>query len=257
MTGVAARRPAVAAPVLALIACAWTLAVVVSVTGTADTFHHHGLGEHSLGLGLGLFVVAWPVHVIAMMLPSSLPMLAHLERVAAGQPRFTSARAAFLSAYLAVWTVFGLAALAADLVVHRAVERLPALADRPWLLGASVFVGAGLFQFTSLKDRCLRECRHPGAFLTRYYRRGAAGAFSLGLRHGIFCLGCCWALMLMMFAVGIANFPAMALLALVMIYEKTGRHGERAARWAGSALVSLGVLMLAVPSALPAFVVGG
>lgn len=257
MIGSVRSRPVVAPPVVVLFGVAWALAVLTYVSGTAEALHHHDIAHGGLWAGLALFLVAWPVHVAAMMLPSSLPMVANFDRVAAGQPRYALIRGAFLSGYLAVWTLFGVVALAADLALHRLVERSPWLAGRPGVITGAVLAGAGLFQFSALKDRCLRECRHPGAFIVRHYRRGAGGATSLGVRHGLFCLGCCWALMLVMFAVGIANLPVMAILALVMIYEKTGRWGHAAGRWVGSALVLLGIVMLARPSAVPTFLIGG
>ena len=119
--------------------------------------------------------------------------------------RRREALAAFLGGYVLVWSVFGLAAFAGDGVVHALVRALPALEERPWLIAGGVLVTAGAFQFTPLKDACLEECRHPAIFLMRNYRRGTRAAFRLGRDHGIFCLGCCWALMLVMFAAGFAN----------------------------------------------------
>jgi predicted metal-binding membrane protein len=100
---------------------------------------------------------------------------------------------------------------------------------------------AGAFQFSKLKDRCLDHCRHPALFLLRHYRRGVGAGFRLGAFHGLFCLGCCWALMLVMFAVGIANLAWMAPLALLMLYEKAGRHGRRVVRPVGVLLIGLGI----------------
>ena len=92
-------------------------------------------------------------------------------------------------------------------------------------------------------DRCLRECRHPGPFLLRHYRRGPGAALELGLSHGLFCLGCCWALMLLMFAVGVANLTWMAVLTALMVYEKTGRLGEWVARYAGVTFLLMAVVV--------------
>jgi predicted metal-binding membrane protein len=108
-----------------------------------------------------------------------------------------------------------------------------------------------VFQFSDLKDRCLRECRHPGPFLLQHYRRGAAGAFALGRRHGLFCLGCCWALMLVGFAVGVASLWWMAALTAVMVYEKTGRSGDQAVAPIGIALIVAGTLALVTPAWSP------
>jgi predicted metal-binding membrane protein len=235
------------------IAAAWGLAVFVEATGRSAELHHHHLVEAGppAWAALALFLVAWQAHIAAMMLPSSLPLITLFGRAAASQPNPRRVRAAFLGGYAAVWTAFGAAALVGDMGLHRAVDRWPWLAARPWLVGGGVLVLAGGFQFTALKDRCLDECRNPAAFLVRFYGRGVGAAFRLGRRHGLFCLGCCWALMLLMFAVGITNLAWMAPLALLMVVEKTSPNGRRVVRPAGFALLALGVLVVAHPSWLP------
>ena len=110
---------------------------------------------------------------------------------------------------------------------------------------------AGAFQFSDLKKKCLSECRNPGAFLLKHYRRGIGEAFRMGRGHGFFCLGCCWALMLVGFAVGVANLAWMAVLTLLMLFEKTGKGGERGVAPIGFGLIALGVLVLLNPSWLP------
>jgi predicted metal-binding membrane protein len=243
------RRWRLPAPVVLLvITVAWVLAVVAEVTGRADWVHHHELLEGSLPAAatLALFLVAWQVHVAAMMLPSSLPLIELFGRAAATQPRPRTVRVAFLGGYLLVWTGFGLIALGGDALLHLVVDDGTWLADRPHLIGGGVLLVAGGFQFTELKDRCLRQCRHPALFLTTHYERGIGAAFALGRRHGVFCLGCCWALMLVMFAVGIANLAWMAPLAVLMVVEKTAPGGDRTAP-VGFGLLGMGLLVLADP----------
>jgi predicted metal-binding membrane protein len=184
----------------------------------------------------------------AMMLPSSLPLVRLFW--AASQRR--EALAAFIGGYALVWSVFGFLAFAGDNVVHEVVHALPALEQRPWLIAGSVLVAAGAFQFSKLKDACLEECRHPAVFLMRGYRRGTGAAFRLGRDHGVFCLGCCWALMLVMFAAGFANLVWMAVLAAVTAYEKIGRRGRALTPVLGVALVGWGAVVLAHPAWLPA-----
>jgi predicted metal-binding membrane protein len=120
------------------------------------------------------------------------------------------------------------------------------------MIGGITLTLAGLFQFSGLKDRCLRECRNPAAFLLKHYRRGTGPAFDLGLRHGVFCLGCCWALMLVAFAAGVANLWWMAAFTAIMVFEKTGRGGDRGAVPIGVALMALGMLVIVHPAWLPA-----
>ena len=235
------------------IAAAWTLAVVAQAVGRAGELHHGQLINRSISpwIGLILFLVAWQVMIAAMMLPSSLPFIRLFNRTAASQPHANIVRGVFLAGYAFVWTAFGALAFGGDVVVHYGVDHWEWLGTRTWLIGGSVLVLAGAFQFTDLKQRCLSECRHPGAFLLNRYRRGAGEAFRIGREHGLFCLGCCWALMLVAFAVGVANLAWMAALTLLMVFEKTGRSGERGVVPIGLGLVALAVLVLLHPGWMP------
>jgi predicted metal-binding membrane protein len=237
------------------IAAAWLIAIVAEASGRGAALHHDRLlrgGNVPWWTAFVLFLVGWQVMIAAMMLPSSLPLIHLFKRAATGQPRAERVKAAFLAGYLAVWSVAGIAAFAGDAGIHAAADRWSWLATRPWLIGGSVLMLAGAFQFSSLKDACLNECRHPAAYITRHYQRGAPAAFRLGRGHGLFCLGCCWALMLVSFAAGIANLAWMALLTLIMVFEKTGRGGERGVRPIGVGLLALGALVLLHPGWMPA-----
>jgi predicted metal-binding membrane protein len=237
------RRRGVARPVLVAITAAWVLAIGAELSGSAEVLHHDALieGGPPLWAALVLFLLAWQAMVAAMMLPSSMPLIRLFDGVSGQQERPGRARAAFLGGYLAVWTLFGALAFFGDVVLHRTVEAVPWLHERPWLIGGSVLVLAGAFQFSDLKESCLSKCRMPGPYLLAHYRRGAAGGFRLGFGHGLFCLGCCWALMLVMFAAGVAVLWWMAALTAVMVYEKTGRHGAALTPVVGVALIALGV----------------
>jgi predicted metal-binding membrane protein len=135
--------------------------------------------------------------------------------------------------------------------IHRLVDRWQWLAAHPSMSGGAALVLGGVFQFSSLKDRCLTVCRHPAAYLLPRYRRGVGAAFRLGAGHGVFCVGYCWALMLVAFPAGVANLWWMAALTAVMVFEKTGPAGQRGVRLIGVGLVGLGVLALANPSGPP------
>jgi predicted metal-binding membrane protein len=204
-----------------------------------------------LWAALLLFLLAWQAMLAAMMLPSSLPLIRLFEAASRSQEHVRRVRTAFLAGYVAVWSGFGAIAFFGDFGLHRAVDQVPSLAERPWLVVGAVLALAGVFQFTDLKDKCLSKCRHPAPYLLGHYRRGEGAAFRLGFGHGVFCLGCCWALMLVMFALGVAVLWWMAALTALMVYEKVGRHGEAAARVAGVALVATAVLLLAHPAWLP------
>ncbi len=238
-----------------VVAAAWGLALLLPAVG------HGELGSHHVVLAganlppastLLLFLVAWQVMTGAMMLPSSLPMIRLFARVSHRQPHPRRALTAFLAAYFAVWTGFAVVALAGDAGLHRLVDAWAGLGERPWLIAGSVLVLAGAFQFSPLKERCLDACRNPVQFLMRYYDRGVPAAWRLGVRHGLFCLGCCWALMLTMFAVGVGSLTWMAGLTGVMLIEKTARRGRRLMPAVGGALLLWGSLLLLQPGWLPA-----
>jgi predicted metal-binding membrane protein len=188
----------------------------------------------------------------AMMLPTSLPMIRAFTVPARAQARPVAAMAAFLAGYFAVWTAFAVVALTGDALVHWLVDTSAWLAERQWLISGSVLIGAGAFQFSPIKERCLAECRSPVQFLWRHYRPGLAGAWRLGIGHGIFCLGCCWALMLLMFAVGIGSLAWMAALTGVMVVEKTSRYGRRLVPVVGVGLLAWGIITVVRPSAVAA-----
>ncbi len=228
------------------IAGAWGLAVAVEVSGDAAWLHHDRLIEHGRPLwqGLALWLLAWQAMTVAMMLPSSLPLVRLFAHASAGQPQPRRAMVAFLGGYASVWSAFAVMALLGDVAVHRVVEANGWLHAHQWAVGGSVLALAGGFQFTSLKEACLRQCRHPAAFLLRYYERGTAGGFKLGARHGVFCVGCCWALMLLMFAVGAANLVWMAVLAALMVHEKTRPSGAHGVPITGIALLGLASVTL-------------
>jgi predicted metal-binding membrane protein len=235
------RRIPVAVP--AAIVLAWAVAIAAEAGGAAGALHHDRLlegGPPRWG-ALVLFLLSWQLMTAAMMLPSSLPLV----RLFWATAQRRDALAAFLGGYALVWGVFGLAAFAGDALLHEALRAVPALETRPWLIGGGVLILAGAFQFTALKEACLDQCRHPGVFLMRRYRRGTGAAFRLGREHGVFCLGCCWALMLLMFAAGFANLAWMAALATLTAYEKIGRSGPLVARVAGVLLLAGGALVLA------------
>lgn len=231
--------PRIDSTVWVVVAIAWVAALLFATTGTDHTVGHDAmLGDGHLPPPSELlrFLVAWQVMTAAMMLPSTRPMIGLFSQVA----RSRMAVATFLAAYFAVWTVFALLALAGDAVLHDLVERSHWLHHRPAVITGGVLIVAGAFQFSPLKDRCLQACRTPHAFLLRHYDRGLVPAWSLGVRHGLFCLGCCWALMLTMFGVGISSLAWMAALTGVMLIEKTTRWGRRLVPVVGAVLILWG-----------------
>ncbi len=248
------RWSGVPAAVPLAIAAAWLLAIAAQSGGLAGSLHHDRLIHSGLpyGLALILFLLAWQSMIAAMMLPSSLPLVRLFAVASQRQPRPRAAMAAFLGGYALVWSAFGALAFMGDLGIHATVDSVPWLAARPWLIAGGALALAGAFQFSSLKDACLKQCRHPGSYLLTHYERGAGGAFRLGRGHGVYCLGCCWALMLVMFAAGVASLWWMAALTALMVYEKTARGGRRAVPVVGVTLLALAAVVLLAGSGLPA-----
>jgi predicted metal-binding membrane protein len=278
--------------VTAMIAAAWALAVVAEAAGGTLLRGPVGTGAQTrladqspiallcplhlaAGAGSGLhvarnaadagsfwfafvlFLIAWQAMIAAMMLPSSLPLVRLFSLASSGAPARRRSMAGFLGGYALVWSAFGAAAFAGDALLHRLMADNAELRAQRWIIVGGLLALAGAVQFTPLKERCLTECRHPGAFLMQHYRRGAGGGFTLGRRHGLFCVGCCWALMLVMFVAGVASLTWMAGLTVLMVYEKTAARGDTAVPVAGIALLAWAAIVLVHPPWLPATLGGG
>jgi predicted metal-binding membrane protein len=233
--------------VVAIALAAWGALVAGDLVGFEWVVEHDSLfetGTLPLIVALPLFVAAWQLMTAGMMLPTTLPTVTLFARAGRGQVRPRLALTAFLAAYFAVWTGFAVVALVGDEWVHRVVDAWPWLGDRPHLVTGGVLVAAGIGQLTGLTERCLDACRNPLHFLLRYYSRGIAAAWRLGLRHGAFCLGCCWPLMLVMFGVGVGSLPLMLGLAAVMLALKVAPGGHRLVRPVGIAFFMGGLVLV-------------
>lgn len=192
-----------------------------------------------------LYVGGWMLMLAAMMLPTTLPLLDIFRRLTAGRRDHALLVALVIAGYLGTWGIFGLAAHGLDWMLHEVTQRSLWLTFNSWVFGAIVLFVAGLFQFSSLKYRCLDKCRAPLSFVLRHWRgQGTRSqAFLLGADHGIYCVGCCWALMLLMFVLGTGSVGWMLLLGAVMAAEKNLPFGKRlrtplgAALFTGSALI--------------------
>jgi predicted metal-binding membrane protein len=153
-----------------------------------------------------------------------------------------------ITGYLGIWTLFGFMVLIGDWGLHQAIEEIAWLEANVWALGAATLVVAGLYQFTPLKYHCLDKCRSPLSFIMGHWRGSheQTQAFRLGVRHGIFCIGCCWSLMLLMFVVGMANIGWMLVLGTVMAVEKNMPWGRRLSAPLGAALLGWGLILILV-----------
>ena len=206
---------------------------------------HHNLdairGDGALAL---VFIASWAVMVIAMMLPTSLPLVALFQAFTRQRPNRAQLLVLLLAGYLAIWLLFGVLVYAGDWALHQAIENSPWLAANAWRLGALTLIVAGVYQFTPLKYYCLEKCRSPMSFILGHWHgyNEARQAFALGAYHGLFCVGCCWSLMLLMFAVGVGSLGWMLALGIVMAVEKNMAWGRRLSLPLGVALLAWGAL---------------
>ncbi len=208
--------------------------------------------------GVGWFVGIWVTMMAAMMLPSVAPMVLLFARVSGERARRGQAPLVpswlFVAGYLAVWTTAGLAAYG--------LYRAGVAAGTGWLswdragpyVAGTALAVAGLYQLTPLKDVCLRHCRSPLDFLLHGWRSGRTGAVRMGVEHGVYCLGCCWGLMLALFAVGVMSLFWMAVVAAVILVEKVAPRGRQLSLVSAVALVALGVWVAADPASVPGLV---
>ena len=180
MTATPITQPRLPRAIVGAIAAAWALAVVAEISGRGAELHHDALIEGRLpyGLALALFLVAWQAMIAAMMLPSSLPLVRLFAAAAAGQPRPRAAMTAFLGGYALIWTAFGWFAFAGDTMVHATVDRTPWLQRHDWLIAGGTLALAGAFQFSGLKDRCLRGVPPPRRVPAASLRPRTSGARS-------------------------------------------------------------------------------
>jgi predicted metal-binding membrane protein len=167
----------------------------------------------------------------------------HRRRTAEGRPAVPIA--IFVLGYFVVWTLFSVVAALAQVGLHAAALLSPAMAATSPLLAGGLFIAAGVFQWTPLKRTCLDTCRMPLSFLMANWREGPGGAFQMGLRHGLYCLGCCWALMALLFVAGVMNILWVVAIAAAVLVEKVVPHGDRVGRIAGLGLAATGALLAA------------
>lgn len=208
----------------------------------------------TMGMAAPLFLAMWIAMMVAMMFPAAAPMILLFDRVQRGKRetgRSYVPTAYFVAAYLAIWIAFGGIAFALAVGMNRLATDASVSFDDWARLGGVLLVAAGLYQLTPLKEMCLRKCRTPIAFLMTSWRDGRVGAVQMGLLHGGYCLGCCWLLFVILLPLGVMNIAAMVVIALLVFGEKCLPAGNRLARAAAFVLVAYGLVVLAIPGALP------
>ena len=253
-------RLVVIAAILIIAAISWAYTVYVAETGFGMGSMQMGSdsGMQSSGMGMamadmrswsgadfGLMYVMWLVMMVAMMAPSAAPMLlmfAALNRRRREREAPYVPTGVFLAGYVIVWAAFSLAATAGNWGLHQASLLTSMMgASSSGYLGGALLLLAGAFQWSPLKYACLKQCRTPMGFLMTSWREGQGGALRMGLEHGAYCLGCCWALMLLLFVLGIMNLVWIAALAAFVLAEKVGPRPELVSRATGVLLVGWGV----------------
>jgi predicted metal-binding membrane protein len=191
--------------------------------------------------------VMWAVMMVGMMTGTAAPMLLLF---AGAQPRerergVSLAVLAFGLAYVTVWVGFSACAALAQWALHEAAMLSPAMAASSPRLAGAILIVAGVYQLTPFKGRCLTRCRSPLGFFMSNWRPGTLGAFQMGLRHGAYCLGCCWALMCVLFVFGVMNLVWVAALTVFVLLEKIGPAGILMSRVAGAAMLAFGLAFVA------------
>ncbi len=247
--------------VLGLAAFAWVALALWHRTPYAHYLHGDGFEYLDLActappvaLGVGLYVGGWLVMTVAMMLPTTLPLIEIFLRLTRQHRERGLLAALLVLGYLAVWMAFGFAAQGLNWSLHQWFERDGWLQVHSWLFAAVPLGLAGAFQFSSLKYRCLDQCRSPLAFVVGRWggERQRWRAFRIGADHGVYCVGCCWALMLLMFVVGAGHLGWMLALAVVMAVEKNVAWGRRLAAPLGVALLAAAALVTIEHLPMPA-----
>lgn len=251
--GVPKRTSFQGVPVLALLvsALAW-VALWTTATGGGS-----GLYASSMSVGptvgsAGVFLAAWEIMVLAMMLPSSIPFLAFFRAVTAGGRFAWVRRMSVCVGYALAWLWIGLVTVLVGETFYRTTIVDVWLESHANLLAGVVLVLAGGFQFTTLKHRCVDICSHPAMFIMRRYGRGVGDALALGYRFGFICIGCCWALMACMVVLGGGSLFLMMTLTIVMFAERVMGWDDRFVKVIGVAGITLGAVIAASPDVLPA-----
>ena len=195
-----------------------------------------------------LLWLMWAVMMVGMMLPSASPMLL-MYGVAARRQGFDAAASrkiyALAAGYVVVWSLFSVLATSTQLMLSTRLALSPMMTLVSPRVGASLLIVAGVYQLTPIKRVCLEKCQSPLGFLMHHWRAGVGGAFRMGIDHGVYCLGCCWALMLLLFVGGVMNLTVIAALTAFVAFEKLGPFGIQTSRVSGLLLVGLGVAILA------------
>ncbi len=247
----------------------WPLAAICVVAGTAwlylaVTAAHMG-GMSSTGMPTAAMATApvqwsvmdwaamltmWWVMMVAMMLPSATQIIlvfSTVNRKRRDRGASSVATVIFGSGYLIAWGGFSVVATAAQWGLEQAALLTPMMASGSSVFGGILLIAAGIYQFTPLKHACLHHCRSPFDFVLNRWREGKGGALAMGIEHGLFCLGCCWVMMALLFVFGVMNLLWIATLSVLVLIEKAMPGGPWIARAGGVAMLAVGSVLLMAP----------
>ncbi|MEP6905532.1 MAG: DUF2182 domain-containing protein [Gemmatimonadales bacterium] len=230
---------------------------IVLITALAWAYLVHLNGQMTANMGMAMTAswgvpdvfftfLMWAVMMVGMMSPTAAPVLFLFSGMQVRQPGGLQSYAVplFALGYTTVWVGFSALAALAQWALHEAALLSPGMAASSSRVAGAILIAAGIYQLTPAKGACLRQCQSPLGFLLSRWRDGEWGALQMGLRHGLYCLGCCWALMTVLFVVGVMNLVWVAALTGFILLEKFGGAGPIIARLGGAALIAFGVLIV-------------
>ncbi len=197
-------------------------------------------------IGLGPLTVMWFGMMAAMMAPTVWPWVRSFHRFAADEQSSVAATIRFASGYLLAWLAYSIVAASLQRAFQSGAATDRAMGALPFRMDVAVFLAAGFYQFAPLKRACLTHCRSPFGYFLTHWRSGPAGELRMGLDHGLFCVGCCWALMATMLAVGVMNVWWMAALGVIALVEQVAPYGAALRRPIGVMLVAVAIWRLSV-----------
>jgi predicted metal-binding membrane protein len=243
-------RAVIAICLVLLTAIAWAYLIRLDRNMTSAMEYEREMAEMGMAMDMRWALpdvlyafVMWSVMMIGMMTPSAAPVVMLFAGMQRGGPAQRATRiTVFASAYLVVWITFSAVAALAQWGLHETAMLSMAMTTTSARVGGAILIAAGIYQLTPFKGACLTHCRSPLGFLMSHWRDGVAGAIRMGATHGAYCLGCCWALMGVLFVVGVMNLVWVAAIAMLVLLEKVGPGGPWVARATGVILIVAGAV---------------
>jgi predicted metal-binding membrane protein len=233
--------------VVTILCWVWIVPMAVDMYGDMDGWSAWMMTRDWDFTHLVLLFAMWAVMMAGMMLPPAAPAVLLYAGVIRKSPEAARVQAhvyAFAGGYLLVWTAFSLAASVLQRMLAQALLLSPMMEIRAQWFASALLIIAGIYQLTPFKRTCLDACRSPVAFIVQHWRRGVTGGFQIGLAHGLYCLGCCWALMLLLFVGGVMNLWWIAVLTIFVLLEKVAPLGAQGGRLSGWLIIAFGLFNL-------------